>query len=158
MDVFVLSSDYEGNPASVMEAMASVCLREHAVGGVPNLIESGKERSYRAAGCSGSFHAMASLLRNREASIVGMTAATPGKENYDVPRMVQALTRNCTKISLIIVSSGRRKRTRESAPSGRRRRGANRECEKQYDKGPARHHNPRPAGPNHALPSRFGDG
>ncbi len=42
-DVFVLSSDYEGNPLSVMEAMAAgkpmVCT---AVGGVPELVEDGK--------------------------------------------------------------------------------------------------------------------
>lgn len=41
-DVFVLSSDYEGNPLSVMEAMAAgkpvVCT---AVGGVPELVENG---------------------------------------------------------------------------------------------------------------------
>jgi glycosyltransferase involved in cell wall biosynthesis len=42
-DVFVLSSDYEGNPLSVMEAMAAgkpmVCT---AVGGVPELVADGK--------------------------------------------------------------------------------------------------------------------
>ena len=38
----MLSSDYEGNPLSVMEAMAGGQTHKmHAVGGVPELVEDG---------------------------------------------------------------------------------------------------------------------
>src|SRR6267143_1226212 len=93
MDVFVLSSDYEGNPLSVMEAMASgLPIVSTAVGGVPNLIESGKEGLIVQPGdVQGLSNAMASLLRNREArQSLGMAAARRARKNYDVPRMVQA--------------------------------------------------------------------
>jgi len=93
MDVFVLSSDYEGNPLSVMEAMASgLPIVSTAVGGVPNLIESGKEGLIVQPGdVQGLSNAMASLLRNREArQSLGMAGARRARKNYDVPRMVQA--------------------------------------------------------------------
>src|SRR6266849_4002653 len=93
MDVFVLSSDYEGNPLSVMEAMASgLPTVSTAVGGVPDLIESGKEGLIVQPGdVQGLSNAMASLLRNREARrSLGMAAARRARKNYDVPKMVQA--------------------------------------------------------------------
>src|SRR5579864_6436253 len=44
MDVFVLSSDWEGNPLSMIEAMAAgLPIVSTAVGGVPELLQSGKE-------------------------------------------------------------------------------------------------------------------
>jgi glycosyltransferase involved in cell wall biosynthesis len=93
MDVFVLSSDYEGNPLSVMEAMASgLPIVSTSVGGVPDLFESGKEGLMLQAGdIQGLSNAMASLLRNREARrSLGMAAARRARKNYDVPKMVQA--------------------------------------------------------------------
>jgi glycosyltransferase involved in cell wall biosynthesis len=93
MDVFVLSSDYEGNPLSVMEAMASgLPTVSTAVGGVPDLFESGKEGLMVQPGdVQGLSNAMATLLRNREArQSMGMAAARRARKNYDVSRMVQA--------------------------------------------------------------------
>lgn len=91
MDVFVLSSDWEGNPLSVMEAMTSglpvVCT---AVGGVPDLIANGREGFLLPAddlkGLSG---AMTFLLRSPETRrSMGRAAAQRARENFDVSRMV----------------------------------------------------------------------
>jgi len=93
MDVFVLSSDYEGNPLSVMEAMASgLPIVSTAAGGVPDLFESGKEGLIVQPGdVQGLSNSMASLLGNREArQSLGMAAARRARENFDVSTMVQA--------------------------------------------------------------------
>jgi glycosyltransferase involved in cell wall biosynthesis len=93
MDVFVLSSDYEGNPLSVMEAMASgLPIVSTAAGGVPDLFESGKEGLIVQPGdVQGLSSSMISLLRNREArQSMGMAATRRAKENFDVSTMVQA--------------------------------------------------------------------
>jgi glycosyltransferase involved in cell wall biosynthesis len=93
MDAFVLSSDYEGNPLSVMEAMASgLPIVSTAAGGVRDLFESGKEGLIVQPGdVQGLANSMTSLLRNSEARrSLGMTAARHARENYDVSRMVQA--------------------------------------------------------------------
>jgi glycosyltransferase involved in cell wall biosynthesis len=93
MDVFVLSSDYEGNPLSVMEAMASgLPIVSTAAGGVPDLFESGKEGLIVQPGdVQGLSNSMTSLLGNREArQSLGMAAARRARENFDVSTMVQA--------------------------------------------------------------------
>jgi glycosyltransferase involved in cell wall biosynthesis len=93
MDVFVLSSDYEGNPLSVMEAMASgLPIVSTAVGGVPDLFESGKEGLFvQPVDALGLGMAMVSLLRNREArQSLGKAAAQRAREKFDVSTMVQA--------------------------------------------------------------------
>jgi glycosyltransferase involved in cell wall biosynthesis len=93
MDVFVLSSDWEGNPLSVMEAMASgLPIVSTAAGGVPDLFESGKEGFIVQPGdAQGLSHSMASLLGDQEARrSLGRAAARRAKENFDVSTMVQA--------------------------------------------------------------------
>lgn len=93
MDVFVLSSDWEGNPLSMMEAMASgLPIVSTAVGGVPDLIASGREGFLvpprDAKGFSG---AMTFLLRDQESRrSIGTAAARRAKENFDVSKMVRA--------------------------------------------------------------------
>src|SRR5438445_10581716 len=92
-DVFVLSSDWQGNPLSVMEAMASgLPIVSTDAGGVPTLFESGKEgfivarREAQALGNS-----MASLLRDRETRVsLGRAAARRAKQHFDTSTMSQA--------------------------------------------------------------------
>ena len=93
MDVFVLSSDYEGTPLSVVEAMASgLPIVSTASGGVPELFDGGKEGFIVQPGDdSGLSDAMALLLRDREArQSFGVAAARRARENFDVSVMVRA--------------------------------------------------------------------
>jgi glycosyltransferase involved in cell wall biosynthesis len=92
-DVFVLSSDWEGNPLSVMEAMASgLPIVSTDAGGVPTLFESGKEGFIVARGDAQALgKSMASLLRDRETrESLGRAAARRARQNFDVSTMVQA--------------------------------------------------------------------
>jgi len=63
-----------------------------AAGGVPDLVESGKEGFIvRPGDVQGLSNAMASLAGNREARLsMGMAAARRARENYDVSMMVRA--------------------------------------------------------------------
>jgi glycosyltransferase involved in cell wall biosynthesis len=92
-DVFVLSSDFEGNPLSVMEAMAAgLPIVSTAVGGVPALLESGQQGLLVPPGDSESLSkALMVLLQNQEArNSWGREAARCAKEKFDVSTMVQA--------------------------------------------------------------------
>lgn len=92
-DVFVMSSDWEGNPLSVMEAMASglplVCT---AAGGVPDLFANAREGFLVQPGDGrGLANSMAFLLRSAESRLaMGAAGARRAKEYYDVSRMVHA--------------------------------------------------------------------
>ena len=93
MDVFVLSSDYEGNPLSVLEAMASgLPIVSTAVGGVPNLFETGKEGFLVSArDPQGLAKSMNSLLKYELVRrSMGTAASTRAKANFDVANMVRA--------------------------------------------------------------------
>jgi glycosyltransferase involved in cell wall biosynthesis len=92
MDVFVLSSDFEGNPLSVMEAMASgLPIVSTAAGGVPDLFESGKHGILVPPGdVQGLSNAMTFLLQNQEARrSLGTAAARRARNKFDVATMVQ---------------------------------------------------------------------
>jgi glycosyltransferase involved in cell wall biosynthesis len=93
VDAFVLSSDYEGNPLSVLEAMASgLPIVSTAVGGVPKLFEAGNEGFLVPPGDSqGLAKSMNSLLKYEAArEFMGAAAATRAGKNYDVANMVHA--------------------------------------------------------------------
>ncbi len=93
MDVFVLSSDFEGNPLSVMEAMASgLPIVSTAAGGVPELFENGKEGLIVQPGdVQGLSNCMSTLMRNREArQSLGMAAARRARAKFGVSTMVHA--------------------------------------------------------------------
>src|SRR5258708_6830687 len=93
MDAFVLSSDYEGNPLSVLEAMASgLPIVSTAVGGVPNLFEARKEGFLVPADdLHGLAPSMNSLLRH-EAGDRAMRAPppTPASNNFHVTKLDRA--------------------------------------------------------------------
>ncbi len=93
MDAFVLSSDYEGNPLSVLEAMASgLPIVSTAAGGVPNLFEAGQEGFLVAPGdLLGLAKSMNSLLKYQAArESMGAAAASRARQNYEVANMVRA--------------------------------------------------------------------
>ena len=93
MDVFVLSSDYEGGPLSVIEAMASgLPIVSTAAGGVPALVETGKEGLLVQTGdVQGLSDALELLLRNSDIrKSLGIAAARRAKNNFDVSTMVRA--------------------------------------------------------------------
>ncbi|HEV2195115.1 MAG TPA: glycosyltransferase [Candidatus Acidoferrum sp.] len=93
MDVFVLSSDYEGNPLSVMEAMASgLPIVSTSVGGVKDLIQHGNQGFLVPPGDAHSLSkAMTSLMADREArQSMGTAAMRRAKESFDVSTMVRA--------------------------------------------------------------------
>ena len=93
MDVFVLSSDYEGSPLSVIEAMASgLPIVSTAAGGVPALFETGKEGFLVHTGdVKGLSDALELLLRDSGSrKSLGIAAAHRAKKNFDVSTMVRA--------------------------------------------------------------------
>ncbi|HEV2491362.1 MAG TPA: glycosyltransferase [Candidatus Acidoferrales bacterium] len=92
MDVFVLSSEWEGNPLSVMEAMSSrLPVVSTAVGGVPDLFVNGREGFLVPPGDVGGIsHRMTLLMRDPEMRrSMGIAAARRARENFDVSRMVR---------------------------------------------------------------------
>jgi glycosyltransferase involved in cell wall biosynthesis len=92
-DIFALSSDYEGNPLSVIEAMAAgLPIVSTAVGGVPELLQNGKEGFIVQPGRADELsEAMMTLLRNRGLRrAMGSAAAVRAREKFDVSAMVRA--------------------------------------------------------------------
>ena len=92
-DVFVLSSEFEGNPLSVLEAMAAgLPTISTAVGGVPSLLEKGTSGILVHSGDAEGFSkAMESLLLNGNLrQSMGVAAARRARERFDVANMVRA--------------------------------------------------------------------
>jgi glycosyltransferase involved in cell wall biosynthesis len=92
MDVFVLSSDWEGNPLSVVEAMASgLPIVSTAAGGVPELMENGKEGFLLQVGdLRGLADCMIALLKSPETRQSFGIAASRRARDFDVSVMIGA--------------------------------------------------------------------
>jgi glycosyltransferase involved in cell wall biosynthesis len=92
-DVFVLSSAYEGNPLSVIEAMAAgLPVVGTSVGGVPELLQNGTEGFIVPPDNAEQLSdAMMTLLKDGNLrSVMGAAAATRAKEKFDVSAMIRA--------------------------------------------------------------------
>lgn len=94
-DVFVLASNWEGNPLVVMEAMAAgnavLCT---AVGGVPELVTDGTTGRLIAPG---DVDAMANVMRElvedtTQRKALGVKAAREADQRFDVSHMVTSYT------------------------------------------------------------------
>jgi len=92
-DVFVLSSDYEGNPLSVLEAMAAgLPVVSTAVGGVPELVQDGATGLLVTAGDA---HALAEAIVQMgrdpmRRAVMGDAARQTALQRFDVRVMSRA--------------------------------------------------------------------
>jgi glycosyltransferase involved in cell wall biosynthesis len=92
MDAFVLSSEYEGSPLSLVEAMAAgLPIVSTTAGGVPELIQNGREGFLVPVGDVQRFSdSMIFLAENPEARrVLGAAAGRRARENFDVAVMVE---------------------------------------------------------------------
>jgi glycosyltransferase involved in cell wall biosynthesis len=91
-DVFVLSSDYEGNPLAVLEAMAAgLPVISTAVGGVPELVEGGCGLLVPPGDAQALSKAMSCMLANAETRItMGKASAARALERFDLKVMTKA--------------------------------------------------------------------
>ena len=91
-DIFALSSNWEGNPLAVMEAMAAgLPVIATEVGGVPELVQSGEQGWLVPAGDRLGFTAaMKNLLEDAETrQAMGRAAQTRAMREFRVERMVE---------------------------------------------------------------------
>jgi glycosyltransferase involved in cell wall biosynthesis len=95
-DLFVLSSNFEGNPLTVLEAMAaSRPVVATAVGGVPELVEHGVSGLLTPAGDVAAFSASLDTLADDETTRVtmGVAAGIRARARFDVSAMASAYGR-----------------------------------------------------------------
>jgi glycosyltransferase involved in cell wall biosynthesis len=92
-DVFVLSSDYEGNPLAVMEAMAAgLPIVSTSVGGVPELVTDGRDGILVDPADEIGFKDSLQLLLDKPdvRKSMGLSAARTAGAKFDVRLMIQA--------------------------------------------------------------------
>jgi glycosyltransferase involved in cell wall biosynthesis len=95
-DVFVLSSDYEGNPLAIMEAMAAgLPIVSTRVGGVPELVAHGRDGILVDPANEAEFKEALQLLFDRPdiRNDMGLCAARHAEEKFDLRFMVLAYER-----------------------------------------------------------------
>jgi glycosyltransferase involved in cell wall biosynthesis len=93
MDMFALSSDYEGSPLSVVEAMAAgLPVVSTRAGGVSELVENGREGVLVQPGdVQGLSGAMTFLAEHADARrSMGMAGAGRARDSFDVSAMIRA--------------------------------------------------------------------
>jgi glycosyltransferase involved in cell wall biosynthesis len=91
-DVFVLSSNWEGNPLAVMEAMAAgLPVISTAVGGVPELVRSGEHGILVPPGDQRAFTEAMQLLcdDSEKRAAMGSAARSFALDAFRVERMVE---------------------------------------------------------------------
>jgi glycosyltransferase involved in cell wall biosynthesis len=91
-DVFVLSSNWEGNPLAVMEAMAAgLPVVGTAVGGVPELVESGQQGILVPPGDCAAFTDAMRILMNDPQKRTAMANAARARATaaFNLERMAQ---------------------------------------------------------------------
>jgi glycosyltransferase involved in cell wall biosynthesis len=91
-DIFTLPSEHEGNPMSVMEAMAAgLPVVASRVGGIPELVEEGKTGLLVSPGEVSSLQqALLSLVRNHDLCLqMGHTARQRAVERFDIRQTVR---------------------------------------------------------------------
>lgn len=94
-DVFVLSSRWEGNPLSVMEAMsAGRAVLATSVGALPELVRQGLDGLLVAPGDAAAMGDAMCLLQAQPAMLqkMGNSGRERALERFDLPAMVQAYT------------------------------------------------------------------
>jgi len=92
-DIFALASLYEGNPLSVMEAMASgLAVVATSVGGIPELIEDGRSGLLVNSGDTQAFAQALSRLAGDPAALqaTGEAARQRAREKFDQRLMIRA--------------------------------------------------------------------
>jgi glycosyltransferase involved in cell wall biosynthesis len=99
-DVFVLSSDYEGNPLAVMEAMAAgKPVVSTAVGGVPELVDGGCGLLVAPRDARALSKAMSYMLENAGARLsMGEASAARAMERFELRVMTEAYERLYKKL------------------------------------------------------------
>jgi len=93
MDVFALSSDYEGSPLSIVEAMAAgVPVVSTRAGGVAELVEDGREGLLLQPGDLKALSAALTFLAEHAEArrSMGVAGARRAKESFDVRVMIHA--------------------------------------------------------------------
>jgi glycosyltransferase involved in cell wall biosynthesis len=102
-DVFALASDWEGNPLSVMEAMAAgKPVVATAVGGVPDLVEDGWTGSLAPRGDADALAgAITGMIERPEYRLaMGLQGAEKALEHFDVSSMSHSYERLYDQLAL----------------------------------------------------------
>ena len=94
MDIFLMSSDYEGLPVALLEAMSMGCLPvATGVGGIPDIIDSGTNGIlYVPTDVQAAMSGIEQLMQNIELRmLISKNARNTIAKNFSIEKMVNAL-------------------------------------------------------------------